>query len=370
MDRYLLKQAQQDLQRKMVFIGGPRQVGKTTLAKSLLGKDKSGYLNWDIPEDRENILQRQLPATKLIVLDEIHKYKKWRGLMKGLFDKHHPDIKFLVTGSARLDYYRYGGDSLQGRYHYLRMHPLSFAELKMKTTKDLLELLNLGGFPEPFFSSSKKHAQRWSREYRTRLLREEVRDLENVKDLGSMEALLLRLPELVGSPLSINAVREDLDVGFKAVKNWIEIFERLYVLFRVPPFGATKIRAVKKEQKHYHFDWTTITDPGTRFENLMACHLLKWVHFLQDTEGRDLELRYFRDVDGREVDFIICENKKPITAIECKYADSEVSSSLIYFKERFPGVAAYQLHATGVKEFVNRNGIKYLNATKFLDELL
>ena len=161
--RYLVPQIKKDLLRKMVFVGGPRQVGKTTLAKGLL-ENKKGYLNWDVPEQRERILKRELPITPLWVFDEIHKYRLWRNYLKGIYDVKSEQQQILVTGSARLDYYRFSGDSLQGRYHYLRMHPLSMAELKSKSQADFQALLKLGGFPEPYFSGSAIEAKRWSRE--------------------------------------------------------------------------------------------------------------------------------------------------------------------------------------------------------------
>ena len=275
----------------MVFVAGPRQVGKTTLARMLPGA-RRGYLNWDVAEDRERILRRELPPARLWVFDEIHKYRNWRNYLKGLYDAHGArpgGARILVTGSARLEAYRFGGDSLQGRYHLLRLHPLSAAELGLTTPDDLRGLLTLGGFPEPYFGSSQVEARRWSRDHRTLLIREEVTSLERIQDLGRLELLMLRLPELVGSPLSINAVREDLQVSHKTAAAWLQVFERLYAIFRLPPFGAPTIRAVKKEQKHYHLDWSVVPSEAPRFENLVACHLLKWVHHQQDTQGRDVE---------------------------------------------------------------------------------
>jgi len=369
MIRYLNQQVLKDLKKKMVFVGGPRQVGKTTLALQLL-KNKAGYLNWDVPEHREKILKREIPNEPLLVLDEIHKYRSWRNYLKGLYDLRKGQQKILVTGSARLDFYRFGGDSLQGRYHYLRLHPLSAAELKIKTTKDLHYLLEFGGFPEPFFGGSKVESKRWSREYRNRLVREDLVSLERVQDLGNLELLVLRLPELVGNPLSINSLRQNLQVSHKTLKNWIQILERLFAIFLIPPFGAPRIRAVKKEQKHYHLDWTLVTDAPLRFENMVACHLLKWVHFENDTKGSDLELRYFRDVDGREVDFVITEGRKPLTLIECKWADSEVSKPLKYLKTRFPDAEAWQISATGTKDFVSPEGIRVSPALSLLTKLV
>lgn len=367
--RYLTPQILHDLDRKMVFVGGPRQVGKTTLAKTFL-KNNQGYLNWDVPDQRERILKREFSNSSLWVFDELHKYRPWRNYLKGVYDSKPEDQKILVTGSARLDYYRFSGDSLQGRYHYLRMHPLSLAELGSKSEKDLTDLLHFGGFPEPFFSGSDIEAKRWTREYRTRLIREDMVQLERVHDLGNIELLAMRLPELVGSPLSINAIREDLQVSHKSVTTWLQIFERLYAIFRIMPFGNSKIRAVKKEQKHYHFDWTLVPDLSFRFENLVASALLKWVHFQQDAKGENIELRYFRDVDGREVDFVIVQNKKPIMFIECKWNDAPVSPALRYMKERFPSCEAWQISATGKKDFVDGLGIHVCSANKFLANLI
>lgn len=367
--RYLEPQLERDLVRKMVFVAGPRQVGKTTLAKHL-PEAEAGYLSWDIAEQRERILRRELPAAPLWIFDEIHKYRRWRSYLKGIFDGRPQHQQILVTGSARLDYYRYSGDSLQGRYHLLRLHPLSAAELGLKTNDDLQQLIELGGFPEPFFSGSQVEARRWSREYRNLLIREEMTDLEQVRDLGTLELMALRLPELVGSPLSLNALREDLQVSHKTVANWVSILERLYSVFRLSPIGGPMIRAVKQMQKHYHHDWTLIPEPGPRFENLVAAHLLKWTHYQQDTQGRDLELRYFRDTDRREVDFVITERGQPLTMIECKLADTPIDRSLRYLKAKLPDCDAWQISATGSKDYVTPEGIRVCPAMVLLRDLV
>ncbi len=370
--RYLAAQIETDLARKMVFVGGARQVGKTTLALHLLGR-LPGYLNWDVPADRERILTGRLPRSSLLVLDEIHKYRSWRNYLKGLYDsqvRSRRKRRILVTGSARLDFYRFGGDSLQGRYHYLRLHPFSVAELGIRTRRDFTKLLELGGFPEPFLRGSAVEARRWSRDYRTRLIRDDLTSLERVQDLGNIELLMLRLPELVGSPLSVNALREDLRVSHKTVSKWLDMLERLYAVFRLSPLGAPRLRAVKKERKHYHADWTLVPDRALRFENLVASHLLKWVHFEQDSKGRDLELRYFRDVTGREVDFVVTEARVPRLLVECKWGDAPVDRSLTYLKRRFPDCDAYQLSATGKRDFETPEGIRACHALELLRELV
>ena len=367
--RYLRERVEADIAGKMAFIAGPRQVGKTTLGLSLPGA-RSGYLNWDIPDHRGRILRRELPPGAFWFFDEIHKYRAWRNFLKGLYDGRPAGQRILVTGSARLELYRYSGDSLQGRYRLLRLHPLSVAELGIDSAGDFEQLLALGGFPEPFFSGSDVEARRWSREYRNLLVREEIAGLERIQDLGSLELLAIRLPELVGSLLSLNALREDLQVSHKTVGAWIAALERLYALFRISPFGGPRIRAIKKAQKHYHFDWSLVPDNGPRFENLIAGHLLKWVHFQQDTQGRDLDLRFFRDTDGREVDFIVTDRARPILAVECKWSESRPDRSLGYWKKRFPQCAAWQVTARGGRDFVTPDGIRVCPALTFLKQLV
>lgn len=374
MKRYLAPQITRDLGRKMVFVGGPRQVGKTTLATTFLTSNQ-GYLNWDVPHHREQILKNELPVTNLWVFDEIHKYHGWRNFLKGLYDIKLPDQRILVTGSARLDFYRFAGDSLQGRYHYLRMHPLSVAELASHTPQEekgniFWNLLERGGFPEPYFSESVVEAKRWLRDYRTRLILEDLAQLERVQDFGNIELLSMRLPELVGAPLSINALREDLRVSHQSVSTWLNILERLYAIFRLSPFGTPHIRAVKKEQKHYHFDWTLVNDMPLRFENMVACALLKWVHFQQDTLGKNVDLRYFRDIDGREVDFLVTEDARPTLFIECKWNDADISPALTYFQKKFPDARGWQISAKGTKDFVGKSGIRVCPAQDFLATLV
>ena len=369
MVRYLASQVAKDVRRKMVFVGGPRQVGKTTLALDLAGGRK-GYLNWDVAEDRERILRRELPNASLLVFDEIHKYHSWRNYLKGLYDSRRDGTRILVTGSARLDLYRHGGDSLQGRYHYLRLHPLSFAETSGAGKGNLAALLERGGFPEPFLGRSRVEAKRWSREYRTRLIREDLVSLERIQDLGNLELLMIRLPELVGSPLSVNALREDLGVSHATVANWMGALERLYAVFRLPPFGAPRLRAVRKEQKHYHFDWSLVPLDPQRFENLVASHLLKWVHFEADARGRDVELRFFRDVEGREVDFVVTEDRRPILLVEAKWSDAPAERALRSLKRRFPSAEAYQIAATGQKDAATPEGVRLIPASEFLRRLV
>ena len=347
--RYLQKEISKDLKEKMVFLGGPRQVGKTTFAQNLLKNyhdQHPAYLNWDNTEDRKKILENEWPRSeKLIIFDEIHKFSKWRNFVKGSYDKLKNTHQFLITGSARLDYYRKGGDSLLGRYHYFRMHPLSLPEVSSTQPQDALNrLMQFGGFPEPYLKQDLTSLKRWHRSRRERIVYSDIRDLENVKEISNIELLVNALPERVGSPLSRKNLAQNLEVDFKTVEKWISILENVYYCFRIAPFGAPKIKAVKKEQKVFLWDWSEIEDPGARWENLVASHLLKLCHYIEDTEGSAMELRFLRDSEGREIDFVLVKDKKPLFAVECKSGDRKISPHLKYFSERTAIPKFYQVH--------------------------
>jgi hypothetical protein len=348
--RYLDSPVGAALARKMVFIGGPRQVGKTTFALGFLGREADerhpAYLNWDHPAVPPRLRRAELPAGEpLLLFDEIHKYARWRNLLKGIYDTEKSTRRIIVTGSARLDYYRKGGDSLAGRYRYFRLHPFSLRELNRTPSRsDLDVLLRRGGFPEPLFSHDDAGHRVWQRDRLARVVREDLRDLEHVREISLVEHLVDLLPSKVGSPLSVKSLREDLEVDHKTAERWLQILENLYVCFRISPYGSPRIRAVKKERKLYLWDWSSVEESGPRFENLVASQLLKYCHFMEDTEGHAMELRYLRDTDRREVDFVVLKDRKPLFAVECKTGEKAVSPALRYFSERTPIPRFYQAH--------------------------
>ncbi|HMO52835.1 MAG TPA: AAA family ATPase [Kiritimatiellia bacterium] len=349
MERYIKTAIEADLREKMVFLGGPRQVGKTTLALSLLenGSERHpAYMNWDDPAARKALLKGALPGDEpLIVLDEIHKYKGWRNLVKGFYDLNKSRRQFLVTGSARLDHYRRGGDSLQGRYHYHRLHPLSLYEISASpSSSDLDQLLRFGGFPEPFLKADMRRWKRWQRERQSRVIQEDLVNLEKVREVSQVDLLVSLLPERVGSPLSINNLRQELNVAFETVDHWITILENLYVCFRIAPFGLPRLRAAKKEKKVYMWDWSVCENPGSRLENLVASNLLKYCHRMEDREGDRMELCFIRDAEKREIDFVVVRNKKPVFAVECKTGDGNLGRNIAYFAERTGIPYFYQVH--------------------------
>lgn len=346
--RYLSPFIRKDLKGKMVFLSGPRQVGKTTLSLQLLKGDEShpAYFNWDDDEDRKRILSREFPPRqKLLVFDEIHKYSRWRNYMKGLYDKTKSRRQYLVTGSARLDLYRRGGDALTGRYHYYQLHPFSLREVDGRCRPGTVKsLLKFGGFPEPFLAQSETSLRRWHLERKHQVLRDDLRDLEKVDDVVLVSLLAERLPDLVGSPLSVNALREDIQVAHRTAANWLNILEKLFVIFRISPFGGPRIRAVKKEMKAYLWDWSAVPQPGPRFENFTACQLLKYCHFLENTQGYPMELRYIRDTDRREVDFVVLKAGAPLFAVECRIKHASIPPAMHYFAQRLDIPQFYLVH--------------------------
>jgi predicted AAA+ superfamily ATPase len=361
--RYLRDYLLRDLQRKMVFVGGPRQVGKTTLARHLLENDfpRGDYFNWDFDEDRQRIIRRRWrEESDLLVFDELHKFPKWKSWLKGIYDVMGEKHSILVTGSARLDIYRRGGDSLLGRYHYWRLHPFTLDELPpgVSAAEGFARLLEMGGFPEPFLGNDPGEARRWRRERLDRVVREDIRDLEGIRNLSEISLLLDLLRSRVGGLITIANLAADLKVAHKTVRNWIEALARMYLLFIVPPYSGNLARALQKPPKVFFFDTgDVIGDLGARFENLVAANLLKRLHFLEDRDGYRYELRHLRDKEKREVDFVILKEGQIAELIEVKYSDEEPSRHLRYYCERLNPPRATQLVATLKRPF-DAHGIR------------
>ena len=348
--RYLSPYALQDLQSKMVFVGGPRQVGKTTMAKDILTRFPSGrYFNWDFDDDRQDILKKRWTTENtLLFFDELHKFPRWKNWIKGLYDVSRANHSFLVTGSARLDLYRRGGDSLLGRYHYWRLHPFSLDEIPEGLTarEAFQRLMSVGGFPEPFLDNDERAARRWRRERFDRVLREDIRDLSSVRNIQLLSLFLDLLRHRVGGLVTLSNLAADIQVSPKTAGSWLEVLERMYLVFAVRPFTQSLPRAVLKPPKVYFFDTgDPLVDEGERFENLVAASLLKRLQFLEDRDGYRYELRYLRDKEGREVDFVILKENQIDELVEVKWADENISKSLLYYAERLQPRKATQVVA-------------------------
>jgi uncharacterized protein len=374
--------------QKMAFVSGPRQVGKSTLAKHLLTSEENYFLfdresfrrEW--ARSPEKAIESRGPGP--IILDEIHKDRFWKRKIKGLYDSFSPDLRLIVTGSARLDLYRKGSDSLLGRYIPYRLHPFSVAENAADPFEDLSskkqprfswsDLMVCGGFPEPLLRGNKSHARRWSRLRLERIIAEDARDIKAISDLNALLILADLLAERIGSPLSINSLREDLGRSHVTVASWIDILDALYFSFRIPPFSKKISRSVKQEKKLYLYDILRISEDnfGARLENLTALHLLKACHFWTDTGQGEFDLFYVRTRDGKEVDFLVTRDKKPWLLLECKSSESEPSPELRYFTELLRPPFSVQL--VGIpdfyKEFPQLGGIKAIGYERFFAQLV
>jgi predicted AAA+ superfamily ATPase len=364
-------------EKAMIFLSGPRQSGKTTLAKIIADSfANSMYFNWDIQEHRTRFLrnhrffesvERKDGSVPLIILDEIHKYRDWKNALKGIYDEFKGEYRFLVSGSGRLDLYQKGGDSLAGRYYNFHLFPLTIAELggrnrnfedfrrdPLRIDMDRREelqviwtrLSELTGFPEPYLSGKQTVYRRWSNTYARQLIREDIRDIVDIKAVQSLESLYLLLPSKVGSTLSISSLAEDVRVSYNSVRNWLDVFEQFYLVFGITTWTEKIARAIQKERKFYLWDYPRIKDPAVRLENMAAAELWRAVTLWNDLGYGRFSLHFVRDKANREVDFLIADDNEPFLLIEVKQTETEPSKPLLFFQERL-GTPAVQLISEG-----------------------
>ena len=335
MERYLKQALLADLERKVILLTGPRQCGKTTLSR-MLGDDHQ-YLNHDLAEHRLLIAGKRWDRDKwLVIFDELHKMNDWKSWLKGIYDVEGIPPRLLVTGSARLDAFRKTGDSLAGRHFQFRLHPLDLKEAADKTDLEVEEifgrLMTVGGFPEPFLQGSQSYYNRWKRSHIDLILREDLLTLTAVRDIQSIETLIELLRSRVGSPVSANSLARDLQKSPNTIQHWLQLLADLYVIFAVPPFHRNVARALLKQPKYYFYDnGMVIGNDSAKLENLVACALLKEAHRLEDADGERVGVRYIRDKEGREVDFVITKDRVPWHLIEVKWGDTDLSANLRRF---------------------------------------
>jgi predicted AAA+ superfamily ATPase len=352
--------------RQMAFVSGPRQVGKTTTCRAV--SPDAVYLNWDDQDDRRTILAgpravaeragldeiRERP--RVIVLDEIHKYRRWKTCVKGLFDRHADHARIVVTGSSRMDVYRRGGDSLMGRFLHYRMHPLSVGEIVAPGARasevlppsrvkdaDWTALVDHGGFPEPFVHRDRAFSTRWRRLRTELLVRQDVRDLTRITELGQLESLVAILSERSGTQISYSNLAGDVSVSVDTARRWIATLVTLHHGFLVRPWTKGVARAIRKEPRWYLRDWSGVADPGRRTETVIACHLLKAVETWEDAGLGRFELRSLRDKDGREADFLVVRDGKPWFVVEAKHAERALDPLVAHWFARVGAVHAFQV---------------------------
>jgi predicted AAA+ superfamily ATPase len=360
-----------DLKKKMVFLAGPRQAGKTWLAKDIATTYQNPvYLNYDDTEHRKIMKEKSWREnTDLLILDELHKMPRWKNYLKGVYDTKLSHLHILVTGSARLDLYRKVGDSLAGRYFLHHLLPLSLSELKQNDeTPDMQRLIAHSGFPEPYLAETLVEAKRWRAQYIQSLIRIDVLNFNPIQHIHVIQMMVDLLRQKVGSPISYLSIAEDVQVSVNTVKKYIEILEAIYVIFRITPHSKNIARSLLKGPKIYFYDTGLVEgDEGAIFENFVANALLKAIITKQDYLAEPYQLKYLRTKEGKEIDFIIVKDQKIESAIEAKVSDKEISPTLQWGCKKF-GFKGIQLVKELRQEFQKEN-IEVLKADKYLSSL-
>ncbi len=361
-----------DLEKKIVLLVGPRQSGKTFLAKDIAKSfSKSLYLNYDQFNDRE-IIQKQswLENIDLLILDELHKMPNWKNYLKGVFDTKPESMRMLVTGSARLDVYDQVGDSLAGRYFRHRLLPISLSELKQSgQIPDIEKLIERGGFPEPYFAENLVDSNRWRAQYINSILSTDIFEIETIQNLKGMRLVFDLLRHRVGALISFQSIAEDVGISPVTVKKYIQILESVFVIFRVTPYSYNIARSLLKEPKIYFFDTALVQgDAGAVFENFVAVSLLKSVYARIDNYAEECALHYLRTKDGQEVDFAVVKDNVVESMIEVKVSDATLSKSLVNFKEKYDYPAIHLVKSLR-KEYHDKN-INILSAKTYLESLI
>ena len=373
MNRYITEQIATDLTKKMVLLSGPRQVGKTYLAKQLMPSfDQAQYLNYDSYDDAQIIdSQTWSSSSDLLVLDEIHKKKGWKQFLKGVVDTSPANRSILVTGSARLDTFRQSGESLAGRYYHFHLNPLSVKELsgQMLPNQALEQLNRLGGFPEPFLSGSDTEASRWRNQYYNDLIREDIVEFSQIKELRAMRLLIEMLRRRVGSPVSIASLAGDLKIAPNTASRYLNILELLHIIFSIRPYHANVARAIQKTPKIYFYDSGYIVgNDGLRLENTVAVSLKKHCDYLHDVLGKEITLHYIRTKDKQEIDFALAENAKLTQLIEVKLSDKSLSRHLVLFAGNLKAASSVQL-VQNLRQPQSIKGIDIVSAADWLAKL-
>jgi Predicted ATPase (AAA+ superfamily) len=360
-----------DLEKKIVLLVGPRQAGKTWLAKDIAKEFRNSvYLNYDQILDRDIMhAQSWLPTTDLLILDELHKMDGWKNYLKGVYDTKYPSMRILVTGSARLDVYDLVGDSLAGRYFRHRLLPLSLAELAQEgETLNIDRLIERGGFPEPYLAENDIEANRWRLQYVNSVLSTDVFEVDQIYNIKAMQLVFNLLRNRVGSPISYQSLSEDVGVSPTTIKKYIQILEALFIVFRVTPYSKNIARSLLKEPKLYFFDTGLVQgDDGAKLENLVAVSLLKHVYARTDYFAEERTLHYLRTKDGVEVDFALAFQDTVESIIEVKVSDNSINKPLVYFHETYNHPAVQVVKFLRHEEL--RKGIQLLSAEKYLANL-
>ena len=349
----------------MAFVSGPRGVGKTTTGREVA----TTYLDWDNLENRKLILAgpealaRQLGVNQpvkeplVVAVDQFQKYGRWKNLLKGFFDTYEDRVRLVVTGSSRLDYYRPGQDSLMGRYFRFRMHPFTVAEVlhpeppgdevirppRAIPEEEYQALWVHGGFPEPFVKRDPGFTRRWQRLRQEQILRKDVRVFTRIEERSKLEILAGLVALRSSTPIIYLDLAREAGVSVDTSRRWVGVLAELHYGFLVRPWFKEVSRALRKEPRWFLRDWSVVEEAEARAKTFVACHLLKAAQGWTDLGLGVFELRYVRDKEKREADFLVVKDGKPWFLVEVKTSESPLTPALAHFQKSTGAAHAFQV---------------------------
>jgi hypothetical protein len=310
---------------------GPRQVGKTTIAKHLIGhiSKECIYLDLELPEDQSKLYEPQLyleqHLNKCVILDEIQQIPQIFPVLRGLIDKRRVAGRYVILGSASPNLLKQSSETLAGRIAYKELTPFNLIEIS--DNSDINLHWYRGGFPEAFLSLDEGFYRNWMRNFIQTYLERDLPLLGLSVTPTLMRRLWTMLAHFHGGIWNASNFAKSLGITIPTVNRYLEFLEAAFIINRLQPFYLNLKKRLVKSPKIY------IRDSGIlhylagilNFQNLQGNVLIgnSWEGYVIEQVKQilpgEFDLYYYRTHNGTESDLVLVRGNKPLSCIEIKY---------------------------------------------------